>query len=369
MAVNMVLQILIKSLATPFYKSHAGIFFFVFFIMFGVVESSQVVYYHQSLILGMLTSTIVLVVVFAIWLLYQVKVLLFFLKLLNQNEYQVLNQLALLSKTKNFLYFFILCFITFLPVFVYSIAIFSLSFLNGFYGQGFIIFSFQICILSISAYCLTLFIHRKHIPAVITLPNLSFTFLKGLSGIYWNYLLQQEKIAIVLSKFFSFTLIYIVKETLVEGDDFRIITLGWLFAVLSHTFIVLKLKLFEDHKLTWTKNLPILRFRIYLTYFLFYTILFIPEVILLTGTLGRGVNIFNLPLLALLSSCFLLCLHVYLYKNNRNPDYLIHFIMVFFIFCFMMVLSKLIMLLVFSLLVVSYFYFHSFYYRYQPKTE
>ncbi|WP_127122260.1 hypothetical protein [Chryseotalea sanaruensis] len=366
---NMVLHLLIRSLATPFYKSHAGIFFFVFFIMFGVVESSQVVYYHQSLIYGVLTSTIFLLVVLALWLLYQVKVLLFFLKLLNQNDYQILNELALLSKTKNFLYFFILCSLTFLPVFLYSIAIFSIALVNGFYWQCLTIFSFQICLLAITAYSLTSFFHRKHIPPFIKLPVFSFTFLKGLSGIYWNYLLHKEKMAIALSKFFSIALIYVVKETLVEGDDFRIIALAWLFAVLSHTFIAIKLKSYEDLKLTWTRNLPISRFRTYSSYFLLYTILFIPEVILLVGTLGRGINLFQLPLLALLSSCFLLCFHTYLYKSNRNPDYLIHFIMVLFIFCFMMVLSKLIVPLAVCLVSISFFSFHHYYYRYQPKIE
>lgn len=366
---NKVLHVLIRSLAIPFYKNHAGIFFFVFFIMFGVVEASQVVYYHQSLIYGMLVSTVFLILVLGIWLLYQIKVWLFFLKLLNQNDYQILNELALLSKTKNFLYFFILGSFTFLPVFLYSIAIFSIALVNGFYGQCLTIFSFQICLLAITAYSLTLHIHRKHVPGIITIPVLSFTFLKGLSGIYWSYFLTKEKMAIALSKLFSIALIYVVKETLVEGDDFRIIALAWLFAALSHTFIVVKLKSFEDHKLIWVKNLPITRFRIYLSYFLLYTILFIPEVILLVGTLGRGVNIFHLPLLALLSSSFLLCLHVYLYKSNRNPDYLIHFIMVLFIFCFMLVLSKLIAPLAVCLVSISFFSFHHYYYRYQPKVE
>jgi hypothetical protein len=296
-------------------------------------------------------------------------VLLFFLKLLNQNEYQIINELALLTKPKNFLYFFSLSFLTFLPIFVYSIAIFFIALVNGYYGQFLIIFSFQLTLIAITAYSLTSFIHRKHIAPFIKLPVFSFTFIKGLSGIYWNYLLHKEKIAIALSKFFSIALIYLVKETLVEGDDFRIIALAWLFAVLSHTFIVVKLKSFEDHKLIWLKNLPITRFRIYLSYFLLYTILFIPEVILLVGTLGRGVNIFHLPLLTLLSSSFLLCLHVYFYKNNRNPDYLIHFIMVLFVFCFMLVLSKMIAPLAVCLVSISFFYFHYYYYRYQPKVK
>ncbi|NBP70032.1 MAG: hypothetical protein EBU52_14940, partial [Cytophagia bacterium] len=80
--------------------------------MFGVVESSQVVSYHQSLIYGMLGSPIFMLVIFGFWLLYQLKVVLFFLRLLNQEEYQFLNVLALRSGTLNFLSFFGLAFFT-----------------------------------------------------------------------------------------------------------------------------------------------------------------------------------------------------------------------------------------------------------------
>ncbi|NBP71065.1 MAG: hypothetical protein EBU52_20295, partial [Cytophagia bacterium] len=166
---------------------------------------------------------------------------------------------------------------------------------------------------------------------------------------------------------FSLSLLYIVKETLVVGDDFRIVAITWLFATLSHTFLVVKLKAFEDHTLTWTRALPIHRVRIYFVYFGLYTLLFIPEVILLLGTLGKGVAIIHLPLLLSLSSSFLLSLHVYLYKTIRNPEYLVQFILALFIICFMLVLSKLIVLLTGCLPILSLFYFHHYYYRYQPS--
>ncbi len=364
---NTISTLLIRSMAYPFYRIHAGIFFFVFFIMFGVVESSQVVSYHQSLIYGMLGSAIFMLVIFGVWLLYQLKVVLFFLRLLNQEEYQFLNVLALRSGTQNFISFFGLAFFTFLPVAIYSVAIYFIALSSGLYTQVLLILFFQLFLLAATALVLAANIQRKHVPALFSLPTLTFTFLKGLSGIYWNYLLHREKIAIALSKLFSLALLYIVKETLVAGDDFRIVAITWLFATLSHTFLIVKLKAFEDHTLTWTRALPIHRVRIYLVYFGLYTLLFIPEVILLLGTLGKGVAIIHLPLLLLLSSSFLLSLHVYLYKTFRNPEYLVQFILALFIICFMLVLSKLIVLLTGCLLVLSLFYFHHYYYRYQPS--
>ncbi len=58
-----ILHMMIKALVVPFYKDHAGMLIFVFFLMFGVVEASQVVNYHLALIHAMLSSGIFLLIV------------------------------------------------------------------------------------------------------------------------------------------------------------------------------------------------------------------------------------------------------------------------------------------------------------------
>jgi hypothetical protein len=50
--------ILLKSVIIPFYRSHTGLLLFVLWVMFGTVESSQLVSYHRSLIEGMFVSKI-----------------------------------------------------------------------------------------------------------------------------------------------------------------------------------------------------------------------------------------------------------------------------------------------------------------------
>jgi len=39
-----ILHLMVKALVMPFYKNHAGLLFFVFFLMFGIVESTQIVF-------------------------------------------------------------------------------------------------------------------------------------------------------------------------------------------------------------------------------------------------------------------------------------------------------------------------------------
>jgi hypothetical protein len=262
-----ILHLMIKALVMPFYKNHAGILFFVFFLMFGIVESTQIVFYHQSLIYGMLSSGIFLLIVLMIWLLYQLKSLHFLLKTSGEDSYLFLHHLAVLPSTQSFFCFFVITFLTFLPVFVYSIAIYIIGFHNKFYGIVAIVFIFQLVLWIMNAGVLNYALRNQHIAARITLPSLSLPYQRTQLGIYAGYLFKEEKSAVILSKLFSLTLIYLIKETLEAGDDFRIIGITWLFALLSHTYLVNKLKVFEDQSLSWTRSLPISPTKAFISYF------------------------------------------------------------------------------------------------------
>lgn len=66
-------NILLKVFASGFYRTHAGIFFFLLFVMFGMVEPSQLLGYHLTLMLAFISSPLMMVIVFAVWLVYTFK--------------------------------------------------------------------------------------------------------------------------------------------------------------------------------------------------------------------------------------------------------------------------------------------------------
>jgi len=362
---NAILHMLIKTLVVPFYKNHAGLLFFVFFLMFGIVESTQLVFYHQSLIYGMLTSGIFLLTVLTIWLLYQFKSLHFLLKTIREDSYLFLHHLAALPSTQSFFCFFLISFLTFLPVFIYTLAIYSIGIQHSFYGSIFIVFVFQFALWAMSAGVLNYTLRNKHIKDRITLRSLTLPYQQTQLGAYADYLFKEEKSALILSKLFSLTLIYIIKETLEEGDDFRIMGITWLFALLSHTYLVNKLKVFEDQSLTWARSLPISTTKTFIAYFLLNMLLMIPELLLLTGSIGKGLSFIQLVLLPVFSSAFLITIHSYLYKPNRDPDKFVTYLFWLFMICFMLILSKMIWALTIVLLVNSFLLFHKRFYRYE----
>ncbi len=363
-----VLNIMIKALVAPFYKSHAGLLFFVFFIMFGIVESTQIKFYHESLIYSTLTSGIFLIGVLIAWLLYSLKSIHFLLKTCGEDSYLFLHNIAALPSRQSFWCFFTVVFLTFIPVFAYTLAIYSIGIRNSFYQAVTIIFIFQLALWFMSAVILNYTARTRHRPSFIIIPSLSLPFQQTLLGMYAAYLFKEEKPAILLSKAFSIVLIYLVKETLEVGDDFRILAITWLFAILSHTFLVQKIKVFEDQYLRWTRNLPISRTKIFFNSLQLYALLMIPEMLLLTGSIGKGLNLVQLILLPFLSSGFLLATHSYLYKSDHNPDRFVTYLFWLFIGCFILVISKLVWLLGIVLLAASFILIWKRYYKYESST-
>ena len=361
-----ILHLMIKVLVVPFYKSHAGLLFFVFFLMFGIVESTQIVFYHQSLIYGMLTSGIFLLIVLMIWLLYQLKSLHFLLKSSGEDSYLFLHHLAVMPSSQSFFCFMVICFLTILPVFVYTIAIYVIGIQNQFYDSISIVFIFQFTLWLMNAGVLNYTIRNQHIAAHITLPSLTLPYQRTQLGMYIGYLFKEEKAAVILSKLFSLTLIYLIKETLEVGDDFRMIGITWLFALMSHTYLINKLKVFEDQSLSWTRSLPISATKTFITYFFLYALLMIPELLLLTGSIGKGLSLIQLLLLPVFSSAFLITIHSYLFKPNRDPDNFVTYLFWLFMICFMLVLSKMIWVVGATLLLISLLLFKKRFFLYEP---
>ncbi len=90
-----------KVIVSKFYEQNAGFFLFVFFLMFGIVESSQLVSYHLSLIAGIIESTVFLAVVCTGWLIYMAKCLQFVLSRLDLPENEFLFRLGMMDRTES----------------------------------------------------------------------------------------------------------------------------------------------------------------------------------------------------------------------------------------------------------------------------
>jgi len=65
--------VLLKIFARGFYTAHAGLLAVGFFVMFGMVEPGQIINYHKTLMLTMVSSPLMMAVVFVAWFVYTIK--------------------------------------------------------------------------------------------------------------------------------------------------------------------------------------------------------------------------------------------------------------------------------------------------------
>lgn len=360
---NSVYRVLQKSIITPFYRSHAGLLIFVFLVMFGTVESRYLVNYHQMLILGMFTSEIFMIVVCLIWTLYSIKILHFMLSLLRKPEYASLTELMLVSKPRLFAQILVTVLSCFIPVWIYTVFIYLLGITENYYAASIGIFVFQTLLCCLNAFVIVLFLRTQH-EFSWALFHFRIPNVGGRFGFYISHFISEEKIALLISKAFSLSLLYIVREATEPGDDFRILGLTWLFVLLSHTFLVPKVRMFEDRYLSWIKSLPISTAKSCALYVVIYAGLMLPELIFSISMAG---SFFEMMMLVLLSAAVLMFIHAYLLKPNRNPDQFSTLLFWLFILSFFVILSKLMIVLIVVLGAAAYIRITKRYYKYESQ--
>src|SRR5262245_36466243 len=121
-------RIVNKVLVAKFYEQNTGLLLFVFFLMFGIVESGQLVSFHLSLIRGMLSSVLITTLICGIWAIYLLRAQHFFQQALHKPENTFLIELARLPSQKRVLLLvYLQCFV-YLPVLVYSAVILGVAF-------------------------------------------------------------------------------------------------------------------------------------------------------------------------------------------------------------------------------------------------
>jgi hypothetical protein len=121
------IHILQRVLVNHFYKVNAGFFLFWFFVLFGVVNGSQLIGYHYSLIQGMIQSTVFLACVIFIWLLYSFKCINYITKQLGDPKQQFLFVLNILSPAKQFWLMLFVHLMVYLPILAYALIVVTVA--------------------------------------------------------------------------------------------------------------------------------------------------------------------------------------------------------------------------------------------------
>jgi hypothetical protein len=366
---NSIYHLLQRTLILPFYQHHAGLFFFVFYVMFGLVESSQLINYHQSLIYGMLNSTVFFLLVLFIWLLYFIKCFIFITQKCESPQYNFIYGLASLPKAKTFRFFAFIYLIIFMPLLIYTAAILVLAVKSEFYFSSLIIVIFQTTCLFICSWASSQQIHKQHLPKRFTIPSLTVPFNRPLALFYLSHLTKNQKIGILLSKIFSILSIYIVLQAMDVNEDIRISAIALLFALIAHSFLIFDLKRFEDERLFWIRALPCSTLSLYLNYVFVFTLILIPEMMLFAINIGGKITLLNWVELFAFGIGFLAFIYIRLFKFIENTDQYMQFMLWVFLGTFFLIVCNLVSFLALIFGIGSFFIFQKRYYLYESQAR
>jgi hypothetical protein len=323
------LRLLINSLAKEFYQQHAGFFLMGFYILFGIVEPSQLIGYHKALLLAGISSPVGLAIVFISWILYCVKVHYFIKQKLALAQYNFINEVSTLAKRPQLKLWLALYCVILVPIIIYVLALIVISIHNHLF------LSLSLILVVFAALAIGL--------SYLSYRSVTFGFLekdRHHTNLYihikrpffsWRlyYLLNEQPLMLLMCKalslFFFKSMLWMFADV---GHDTRVLLVALLASILCHAVLVFTLLKFEIAYLNFSKSLQISTFNRLLGWLLTLSIILVPEwTFLIIASEYDLYAIFNGLLFGVSGMLFLLIL---LYFVKLNMDIYLRWLLFFF---------------------------------------
>jgi len=347
---SIIRTILIKSIVKPFYRQHAGLFVFLFVILFGavgVVDGAGIFEYHYSLIRGLLMNPFLFLLVLFLWLLYAKKTEQFIVSILARPEFSFLQTLLLLDRKVIFRRMLWVQFLLFIPILLYAFIIFSAAIYLHVYVSGWIIllYPLSVCLISARWY---LFIMENPGRAARS-ADVGFSFIKWETP-YWSiflrYIGRNKKLLFAGIKIYNCTLLFgMVSNRTGTAYDLGMILLFFSLGILGHGLLIHQMRELEETRLAYYRTVPVSLVKRFLQYGILYFILLTPEFITIAFLTPYFLHLTEALLFALFSFSMLLFLNSLLFIQFFNiKDYLKIILCIFFLIYFSVLTASLFLL-------------------------
>ena len=364
-------KVLLKIFANGFYRVHGGFLFFMFLVLFGLVEPNQLLSYHKALMLAFITSGLMMVVVFLLWLAYMLKAAHYMVgQLFGQTQAFLFYSSTANTRQQQFKAWFTVNVAVALPVLVYGSVSAVVAITAGFLLQGLGIIAYMLALLCAGAWFCTFMANRLiggSKQSIIL--RLTKTWAKPYFSLYIYHVFNKLKLNWFISKVLSYLIITGVFMLFADvSHDTRVAAIAMLAISVAHAVLVFEERKFQEVYLVFARNLPYNRVKLFLSFAAVYAILLLPEAVWL---LGRYPIPMAIGLLAFGLSMILLY-HSLLYRLSFDMEKYLTSVMGLFIGVFILVLFKIIWLLTLVILMVAGLLFYINYYKnpgYEAESE
>jgi hypothetical protein len=362
--------ILFKCLVKQFYRQHAGLLAFLFFMLVLVVgraNEAGLLEYHFALITGILNDRLFFMLVLLVWLFWAIKCCQFITRILRKPEFSFLSALSLTRTWRAYRLLLEVEILVFLPVILYALIIAAIGFNH--HQQELVIWMllFILAVCSLSArwflYLLQnpgshLFEMRKKAPSLFW------------SRFFWSfpfrYALGRRRLVFLIIKLYSCGMFYllIIKQT-PSGDDLSMIFLFYSFGLLGHGILIRQIREMEEAELGFYRSLQISLLKRYLQYGCLYFLLFIPEIIMIACLTPGYLRYQDAGLFIIFGYSTLLLMNSLLFVRHFPVTTFLKIAVVYFFIIFAAVLSGTVLWLAIISLLLSVIFFFKGYYAYE----
>ncbi len=371
--ISPLIKVLFKIFVKGFYKAHSGLllFFLVTVIMYGFfvevlnhnhLPPSEVIKLNLLIVLTLISSPVALILVLVCWLIFTIKSWNYVSAhlLIHSNQFLFYSS-TYIKKIDQFKSWFIVQFCISLPIVGYGLFVLSIGIIFGHHIAPIMILSFIFLLALISAFVYVSYVnHPVKVNSRSIFSRMINGWRKPFFSLFIYHAFDKLKIPLLITKFISCTIIvggtYLLANV---NDDLTvsgIITLG---VVTAHAILVYRSFQFENMYLSFSRNFPLGKNRIYMNWAIAHLLLTLPENCWLLARLDVGVGIllllFNLSLAMLFRNL--------LYLIGSNMKKYLYWVFYLFNLCFVAILLKLIWVIVPLTLFISIVIFNNGYYK------
>ncbi len=364
---------LISVIVKQFYIINAGFFLFFFFIFFGVVNGSQLISYHYSLISGMVISPVFMAIVWAGWLLYNAKCITYCTTTIQADDSTYIFALKATSTSVQWPVYLFISLLLYMPVLVYSGFVVAIAFTKSAWVTGMFTLLFQLLMILLNAFALNTAINRNNIinpvkkitQALAQLYNIPYrhsTFLLG-------HIFHSKKMAFAAVKIFSVALLSV--SFIRNGDHFDADFFGIFFQLIltGHAVLVFYCVSFNESHLHFSRNTPLALFRIAAMYLLTFCVLLLPELLFMLINNHGNLPVMHIAELYLTAIATLFFYTATLYACGLNMERLMLFVFVSFLVIFFLQKSGEQLLLMLGILAAGAAVFRTHYYSFEKEQQ
>lgn len=269
-----------KVFVSAFYRRYSGLFFFVFLLLFGIVNPAQLPAYHSGLMAGIISSSSLLAATLAFWLCYAANCLLFFKRQLSRHNHLFLHVFQAFSVPKQLRILSLLFIVVFLPVGLYALLVLAMALHSDATTQASLIALFLISAFVAGIFILFYFFKNFAIPE----ENQSIRQRLGIPLPFESYLLSygiyERRLNLWILKLITLVILQMISYRAATIDP-QWLPIVFLLIAQSHGVLLYYFHQYCEKRLQFIRNLPLSNLRIAGMYMLTILLVMLPEMLLL----------------------------------------------------------------------------------------